>query len=131
MIKLMRNISFLFLSLNLLFVQLASASEKLKIGLLVPMTGSNKEIGQSIIKAVSLAIKDINNSSIEIYPKDTSTRPNQTLKSAFELKEMGVNIVIGPIFHKNLSYLEEVEDVIFLSSPVIGTNRPILIFSSE
>ena len=28
---------------------------------------------------------------------------------------MGVNIVIGPIFYKNLSYLEEVEDVIFLS----------------
>ena len=69
MIKLIRNIFFLFLSLTLLFIQSANANEKLKIGLLVPMTGSNKDIGQSIIKAVSLAIKDINNSSIEIIQK--------------------------------------------------------------
>ena len=115
MIKLIRNIFFLFLSLTLLFIQFANANEKLKIGLLVPMTGSNKEIGQSIIKAVSLAIKDINNSSIEIYPKDTATRPNQTLKSAFELKEMGIKIIIGPIFHESLTYLDEMKDLTFLS----------------
>ena len=115
MIKLIRNIFFLFLSLTLLFIQSANANEKLKIGLLVPMTGSNKEIGQSIIKAVSLAIKDINNSSIEIYPKDTATRPNQTLKSAFELKEMGIKIIIGPVFHESLTYLDEMKDLTFLS----------------
>ena len=115
MIKLIRNIFFLFLSLTLLFIQFANANEKLKIGLLVPMTGSNKEIGQSIIKAVSLAIKDINNSSIEIYPKDTATRPNQTLKSAFELKEMGIKIIIGPVFHESLAYLDEMKDLTFLS----------------
>ena len=37
----------------------------------MPMTGENKEIGESIIKAVGLAVKDIDNSSIEIFPKDT------------------------------------------------------------
>ena len=115
MIKLIRNIFFLFLSLTLLFIPSSNANEKLKIGLLVPMTGSNKEIGQSIIKAVSLAIKDINNSSIEIYPKDTATRPNQTLKSAFELKEMGIKIIIGPVFHESLAYLDEMKDLTFLS----------------
>ena len=28
---------------------------------------------------------------------------------------MGINIIFGPIFYKNLSFLEVVEDVIFLS----------------
>ena len=44
------------------------------------MTGENKEIGESIIKAVGLAVKDIDNDLIEIYPKDTATKANQTLK---------------------------------------------------
>ena len=79
------------------------------------MTGSNKEIGQSIIKAVSLAIKDIDNNLIEIYPKDTASRPNQTLKSAFELKQMGIKVIIGPVFYESLTYLNEMKDVSFLS----------------
>ena len=42
------------------------ASERIKIGLLVPLTGKNSEIGQSIIKSTRLAVNKINNSSIEI-----------------------------------------------------------------
>ncbi|MDB9718074.1 ABC transporter substrate-binding protein [Candidatus Pelagibacter sp.] len=91
------------------------ATEKIKIGLLVPMTGTNKDLGQSIIKAVSLAIKDIDSDLIEIIPKDTATKPNQTLKSAFELKQMGVKVVIGPIFYESITYLDEMKDLTFLS----------------
>ena len=114
MSKLTKIIFFVFLNLILTF-NTAVAAEKIKIGLLVPMTGNNKDLGQSIIKAVSLAIKDIDSDLIEIIPKDTATRPNQTLKSAFELKEMGVKVVIGPIFYESLTYLDEMKDLTFLS----------------
>ena len=113
--KFIKIIFFLLLSYSILFLQTVKASEKIKIGLLVPMTGSNKDIGKSIINAVQLAVKDIDNNLIEIIPKDTATKPNQTLKSAFELKEMGVQIVIGPVFHESLSYLDEMKDLTFLS----------------
>ena len=109
------KIIFLTILVFPLLLNLAKASEKLKIGLLVPMTGSNKDLGQSIIKAVRLAIKDLNNDLIEIVPKDTASIPNKTLQSALELKEMGIKVVVGPIFHKNLKYLDEVMDVTFLS----------------
>ena len=115
MIKLIKIIYFIFVSLYFLFFQAVNAQEKIKIGLLVPMTGNNKQIGESIIKAVSLAIKDINNNSIEIYPKDTASKANQTLKSAFELSEMGIKIVIGPVFHESLTYLDEMKNLTFLS----------------
>ena len=115
MIKLFKILFTLICGLFLLFFQAASAKEKIKIGLLVPMTGSNKEIGQSIIKAVSLAVKDIDNNLIEIYPKDTASRPNQTLKSAFELKQLGIKVIIGPVFHESLTYLDEMKDLTFLS----------------
>jgi len=115
MIKLIKILLFINFGVFLLFFQTAIAVEKLKIGLLIPMTGSNKQIGQSIIKAVSLAVKDIDNNSIEIYPKDTASKPNQALKSAFELKQMGIKIVIGPVFYKNLTYLDEMKDLTFIS----------------
>ena len=115
MIKLFKILFILKCGVFLLFFQTASANEKIKIGLLIPMTGTNKEIGQSIIKAVSLAVKDIDNNLIEIYPKDTASRPNQTLKSAFELKQMGIKVVIGPVFFESLTYLDEMKDLTFLS----------------
>ena len=115
MIKLIKILCALKFGVFLLFFQIASANEKIKIGLLIPMTGSNKEIGQSIIKAVSLAVKDIDDNLIEIYPKDTASRPNQSLKSAFELKQMGIKVVIGPVFYESLAYLNEINDLTFLS----------------
>ncbi len=115
MIRLVRIIFVFFFSSSLIFCSFLNASEKIKIGLLVPMTGDNKEIGQSIIKAVSLAVKDINSDLIEIYPKDTATKSNQTLKSAFELQEIGVKVVIGPVFHESLAYLDEMKNLTFLS----------------
>ena len=113
--KFIKIIFFLSLNYSLLFLQSVKSEEKLQIGLLVPMSGPNKNIGLSIIKAVRLAVKDIDNSIIEIIPKDTATKPNQTLKSAFELKEMGVKVVIGPVYHESLAYLSEIKDLTFLS----------------
>ncbi len=115
MSKFIKIIFFVLLNFCLLFSNLAKASEKIKIGLMVPLTGSNKELGQSIIKAVRLAVKDINNNSIEIIPKDTASKANKALKSAFELKQMGVKVVIGPVFYESISYLDEIKDLTFLS----------------
>ena len=115
MSKFIKIIFLLILNFSLLFSFSAKAIEKIKIGLLVPLSGPNKELGQSIIKAVRLAVKDINNNSIEIIPKDTASRANKALKSAFELKQMGVKVVIGPVFHESISYLDEMKDITFLS----------------
>ena len=92
-----------------------NANEKIKIGLLVPLTGKNSEIGKSIIKSTLLAINKIDNSSIEIIPKDTESNPSTTLRSAKELAGLGVKIIIGPIFNSNLIYLDELKEITFLS----------------
>ena len=113
--KFIKIIFFLLLNYTLFFLHTIKAEEKIKIGLLVPITGSNKDLGQSIIKAVKLAVKDIDNNLIEIIPKDTATKANKTLKSAHELREMGVSVVIGPVFHESLTYLDEMKDLTFLS----------------
>ena len=89
--------------------------EKLKIGLLVPMTGDDKDLGSLIIKSTRMALEDINTDEVEIFPKDTNSNPKKTLRSALEFKEMGIKIVIGPIFFNSLSYLDELKDITFIS----------------
>ena len=92
-----------------------SANEKIKIGLLVPITGNDKELGQQIVKSTRKALKEIDNENLEIYLKDTNSNPNKTLRSANELKDLGIKIVIGPVFFKSLEYLDEVDGMKFLS----------------
>ena len=81
-----------------------ASDTKIKIGLLVPLTGENKNLGQSIIKSTRMALNDLGKTKIEIYPKDTGLNPNKTLQAAKELKSLGVKIFIGPVFFKNLIY---------------------------
>ena len=99
------------------------ASEKIKIGLLVPLTGKNSEIGQSIIKSTRLAVNKINNSSIEIIPRDSGSNPVDTLRAAKVLGELGVKIIIGPVFNKNQTYLDELKGITFISLTNKGNNE--------
>ena len=88
---------------------------KIKIGVLVPLSGENASLGKQIINSIRMALIDINNDKIEVYPKDTKSDPNLTLRSALEFEQMGISLVIGPVFYKNLSYLDKVKNVTFLS----------------
>tara|TARA_B110000444_G_C18826524_1_gene590652 strand:+ start:591 stop:1742 length:1152 start_codon:yes stop_codon:yes gene_type:complete len=112
-----KTVKIIFLLVLAFFASLHSvyANEKIKIGLLVPLTGKNSEIGKSIINSTQLAINKINSDLIEIIPKDTRSDINITLESAKELAALGIKIIIGPVFNKNLEYLNELEGVTFLS----------------
>ncbi|MDB2693744.1 ABC transporter substrate-binding protein, partial [Candidatus Pelagibacter bacterium] len=112
--KIIKIILFLTFSFSIAPVALL-ANEKIRIGLLVPLTGKNSEIGQSIIKSTRLAINTINNASIEIIPKDTQSNPEVTLAVAKELANSGIKIVIGPVFNESLIYLDELSELTFLA----------------
>ena len=100
-----------------------SADEKIKIGLIVPLSGEYKKIGDSILKATRLAINKIDNNRIKIIPKDTRADPKVTLKVSKELQEQGIKIIIGPVFNKNLEYLKDLKEVTFLSLSNTNTNN--------
>ena len=100
------------------------ADEKIKIGLIVPLSGEYKSIGKSILKATRLAINKIDDNKIIIIPRDTKSDPEITLKVSKELQEQGIKIIIGPVFNKNLVYLEEINEVTFLSLSNTNTNNP-------
>ena len=87
----------------------------LKIGVLLPLSGKFQNIGQSFLKAIQLAMYEIENKNIIIYPKDSKANSLNAYQSAKEFEEMGINIVIGPIYYESLERLNEINSITFIS----------------
>ena len=119
---------FKFLSFVLIifysFNQAVFSREKIKIGLIVPLSGEYSEIGHSIVNSVRLAINKIDDNKIKIFPKDTRADPNITLKVSEELYSKGVRIIIGPLFNNNIVNLYKLNDITFISLTNKVYNNP-------
>ena len=115
---------FLIFLIIIAFNQKVWSQEKIKIGLIVPLSGEYKEIGDSIIKSVRLAVNKIGDSRIIILPKDTKSKPEIALKVSKELYNTGVRIIIGPVFNSNVKYLDELKEITFLSFTNKINNNP-------
>jgi len=98
-----------------LFNQNILASEKIKIGLIIPLSGENSFIGERIIKSIRMAINKINDDRIEIIPKDTKSNPIDALKVSKELYKNNVRIIIGPVFNESTKYLDDLKEITFIS----------------
>ena len=90
-------------------------SNVLKVGVLLPLSGKFQDIGESFLKAIQLALYDISNKNIKIYPKDSKGNALNAYLSAKEFEEQGIKIVIGPIFYESLERLGEVNKITFIS----------------
>ena len=89
--------------------------ELLKIGVLLPLSGKHKDLGQSFLKAIQLALYDISNENIIIYPKDSKANALGTYQAAKEFENLGIKVVIGPIFYESLERLNEINNITFIS----------------
>ena len=91
------------------------AEGKIRIGLVVPLSGEYSAIGDSIINSTRLALNKINDQKFEIVPQDTKANPIDTLKASKNLSDQGIKIIIGPVFNESTKYLDELNDVTFIS----------------
>jgi hypothetical protein len=88
------------------------------------LSGEFQDIGISFLNSIQLALHDIKNENIIIYPKDNKGNPDESFKAAKELKELGIKIVIGPIFNENLRRLGEINNITFISLSNTTKNIP-------
>jgi len=96
----------------------------LKIGVLLPLTGEYEILGNSFLKAIQLALYDISNNKIVIYPKDSKANALDAYKSAKDFESEGIKIVIGPIFYESLERLNEINNITFISMTNKNNNIP-------
>ena len=106
------------------FQHQAISKERIKIGLIVPLSGEYSHIGKSILKSTRMALNKIDDERITIIPRDTKANPIDTLKASKELKNLGIKIIIGPVFNESNKYLDEISEVTFLSFTNKIRNNP-------
>ena len=93
----------------------------LKIGVLAPFSGEFKELGQTILYSVNLALHDINDDSIKIYPKDSGYDKKRVVEACKEFQEEGIKIIIGPVDSSFTKEIKNFENLIFLSLSNMGS----------
>ena len=102
----------LFASSNLL----GNENNKLKIGLLAPLSGEYSQLGNSLLYSLQLALEEIDDEKLFIIPRDSGFNDKNKIKTAIEdLRSQGVKIVIGPISNDDFENVKNYSNMIFLS----------------
>ncbi len=88
----------------------------LKVGLLAPLSGEYKELGESLLYSLQLALNEINDSSLYIIPRDSGYNDEEKLNNAIEdFRSQGVSVVIGPLDNKDFDKVKKFNDIVFIS----------------
>ena len=108
-------LTYILLSLN--FKSFADENDKLlKVGLLAPFSGEYRDMGQSIMLSLQLALNEIDDDNIKIFPRDSGfNNPKKLMESVESFKDENIKIVIGPISHEDFKHLSIYKEMIFIS----------------
>ena len=105
--------AFSFFNTNLLSDE---QQQTLKVGLLAPLTGEYKELGNSLMYSLQLALDEIDDKNVFIVPRDSGFSDKKKLNTAIaDLKSQGVKVVIGPISYEDFNEVGKYNDMIFIS----------------
>tara|TARA_B100001248_G_scaffold221446_1_gene177621 strand:+ start:26445 stop:27599 length:1155 start_codon:yes stop_codon:yes gene_type:complete len=88
----------------------------LKIGLLAPLSGEYRELGNSLLYSLQMALEEIDDKNVLIIPRDAGYNNKKKLNLAVEdLRSQNVNIIIGPISHQDFDEIRKFNNLIFIS----------------
>tara|TARA_Y100001970_G_scaffold292179_1_gene432321 strand:- start:89 stop:1243 length:1155 start_codon:yes stop_codon:yes gene_type:complete len=88
----------------------------LKVGLLAPFSGEYKELGDSLLYSLQLALSEINDEAVQIIPRDSGSDDKEKLNIAIqEIKSQGASVVIGPINNEDFKEVKKYSDMVFIS----------------
>ncbi len=100
----------------------SSNTNILKIGILAPFSGEFKSLGETILYSANLALHDIGDDSIKIYPKDSGSNKEKIISACKEFQEDGIKIILGPIDSTFVKELKSFDDLIFMSLSNMNSN---------
>ena len=88
----------------------------LKVGLLAPLSGEYKELGNSLLYSLQLALDEIDDKSVFIIPRDSGFNNKEKIEDAIkDIRSQGANIIIGPINYEDFKNVKKFNDIIFIS----------------
>ena len=115
----MKKVCFILVYTIIFFNSNLFSDEKnkiLKVGLLAPLSGEYKNLGNSLLYALQLALEEIDDKNVLIFPRDSGFNNKDKLNSAVQdIKAQGANIIIGPLNYEEFDQIKKYNDMIFIS----------------
>ena len=82
---------------------------------MAPLSGEFKELGNSLLYSLQLALDEINDDRVFIIPRDSGFKNKEKLNSAIvDLKSQGVSIIVGPISNDEFKELKKFIEQMFI-----------------
>ena len=91
-------------------IKLQLDNTRVKIGILLPLSGENSEIGGSLLKAAKLSLNKTQNRNIQLFIKDTENSNTNIISSYYDLINEEVDIILGPLFTKNIKIISPLSE---------------------
>ena len=115
----MKKVYFILVYTIIFFNSNLFSNEKnkiLKVGLLAPLSGEYKDLGNSLLYSLQLALEEIDDKNVIILPRDSGFNNKDKLNSAVQdIKAQGANIIIGPLNYEEFDQIKKFNDMIFIS----------------
>ena len=74
----------------------------LRVGLLLPLTGSSASLGEAMQRAAQMAVFDTG-TQVELLPRDSGDSATGAGEAARSVIAQGADIILGPLFSKSVS----------------------------
>lgn len=75
-----------------------AAEVGVKVALLLPLTGTQEKLGQSLLNAAQLAVYDLADQNFALLPTDTAGTPQGAVIAMRQALADGAKVIIGPVF---------------------------------
>jgi len=83
-------------------------SERVKIGLILPLTGEFSTTGQAMLNSAQLALFDAAGSNIALEVRDDAGAPGPAAQAAQSVIADGAQVILGPLFGRNVRAVQQV-----------------------
>lgn len=74
------------------------AGTNIKVGLLLPLTGSHAAIGQAMLNAAQMAVFDDGKNDLTLLPRDTGDSDVAAVAAMRDASANGAQLMVGPLF---------------------------------
>ena len=95
---------------------------KVKVGLLVPLSGRHQAVGEGLLNAAQLALFDVGGDHFELVPRDTKGTPAGAQAAARSALQDGADLIIGPLLSDSVRAIKPI---------TARQNTPVIAFSTD
>ena len=100
----------------------AQGANKVRVALLLPLSGANAVLGNAMLDAAQMALFDAADDKLELVPNDTQGTPEGAAEAARAALADGARLIIGPLLAGEVEAVKPVAQ---------AANVPVLAFSTS